>query len=224
MNSPEATAPATEPDMQGRDATAGSVAFGGLYAGIAGLGVAALDAASSASLASTFGIGSAPAPWWAWLGAIASAVWAGMALVYAVASLLKAAAPAVNLAVPCLVLVSSVHLASILAGLWGFPEGAKNLDLTIGSLLLLELSVLSVFMWQRKRRKNLPHRAVRSSSLVVLGGMFASSVAVAAVASLGLAASSAGELAVPHSEHGTHHSGDIDPGIIQKMKQAEHHH
>ena len=224
MNSPEATAPATEPDMQGRDAAAGSVAFGGLYAGIAGLGVAALAAASSASLASTFGIGSAPAPWWAWLGAIASAVWAGMALVYAVASLLKAAAPAVNLAVPCLVLVSSVHLASILAGLWGFPEGAKNLDLTIGSLLLLELSVLSVFMWQRKRRKNLPHRAVRSSSLVVLGGMFASSVAVAAVASLGLAASSAGELAVPHSEHGIHHSGDIDPGIIQKMKQAEHHH
>lgn len=224
MNSPEATAPATEPDMQGRDATAGSVAFGGLYAGIAGLGVAALAAASSASLASTFGIGSAPAPWWAWLGAIASAVWAGMALVYAVASLLKAAAPAVNLAVPCLVLVSSVHLASILAGLWGFPEGAKNLDLTIGSLLLLELSVLSVFMWQRKRRKNLPHRAVRSSSLVVLGGMFASSVAVAAVASLGLAASSAGELAVPHSEHGIHHSGDIDPGIIGKMKQAEHHH
>ena len=224
MNSPEATAPATEPDMQGRDAAAGSVAFGGLYAGIAGLGVAALAAASSASLASTFGIGSAPAPWWAWLGAIASAVWAGMALVYAVASQLQAAAPAVNLAVPCLVLVSSVHLASILAGLWGFPEGAKNLDLTIGSLLLLELSVLSVFMWQRKRRKNLPHRAVRSSSLVVLGGMFASSVAVAAVASLGLAASSAGELAVPHSEHGIHHSGDIDPGIIQKMKQAEHHH
>ena len=224
MNSHEATAPATEPDMQGRDATAGSVAFGGLYAGIAGLGVAALAAASSASLASTFGIGSAPAPWWAWLGAIASAVWAGMALVYAVASLLKAAAPAVNLAVPCLVLVSSVHLASILAGLWGFPEGAKNLDLTIGSLLLLELSVLSVFMWQRKRRKNLPHRAVRSSSLVVLGGMFASSVAVAAVASLGLAASSAGELAVPHSEHWAHHGEDFDPGIIQKMKQAEHHH
>ncbi|MDV2978166.1 UNVERIFIED_CONTAM: hypothetical protein Q9R71_13360 [Actinomycetes bacterium ARC8] len=224
MNSPEATAPATEPDVQGRDAAAGSVVFGGLYAGIAGLGVAALAAASSASLASTFGIGSAPAPWWAWLGAIASAAWAGMALVYAAASLLKAAAPAVNLAVLCLALVSSVHLASILAGLWGFPEGAKNLDLTIGSLLLLELSVLAVFMWQRKRRKNLPHRAVRSSSLVVLGGMFASSVAVAAVASLGLAASSAGELAVPHSEHGIHHSGDIDPGIIQKMKQAEHHH
>lgn len=224
MNSHEATAPATEPDVQGRDAAAGSVAFGGLYAGIAGLGVAALAAASSASLASTFGIGSAPAPWWAWLGAIASAVWAGLALVYAAASLLKAAAPAVNLAVPCLALVSSVHLASILAGLWGFPERAKNLDLTIGSLLLLELSVLSVFMWQRKRRKNLPHRAVRSSSLVVLGGMLASSVAVAAVASLGLAASSAGELAVPHSEHGIHHSGDIDPGIIQKMKQAEHHH
>lgn len=224
MNSPEATAPATEPDVQGRDAAAGSVAFGGLYAGIAGLGVAALAAASSSSLASTFGIGSAPAPWWAWLGAIASAVWAGMALVYAVASLLKAAAPAVNLVVPCLALVSSVHLASIAAGLWGFPEGAKNLDLTMASLLLLELSVLAVFMRQRKRRKNFPHRAVRSSSLVVLGGMFASSVAVAAVASLGLAASSAGELAVPHSEHGIHHSGDIDPGIIQKMKQAEHHH
>ncbi|KSU65959.1 hypothetical protein [Arthrobacter sp. NIO-1057] len=224
MNSRKATAPATESDVQGRDAAAGSVAFGGLYAGIAGLGVAALAAASCASLASTFGIGSAPAPWWAWLGAIASAVWAGMTLVYAVASLLKAAAPAVNLAVPCLALVSSVHLASIAAGLWGFPEGAKNLDLTIASLLLLELSVLAVFMWQRKRRKNFPHRAVRSSSLVVLGSMLASSVAVAAVASLGLAASSAGELAVPHSEHGIHHSGDIDPGIIQKMKQAEHHH
>lgn len=224
MNSHEATASATESDVQGRDAAAGSVAFGGLYAGIAGLGVAALAATSSASLASTFGIGSAPAPWWAWLGAIASAVWAGIALVYAVASLLKAAAPAVNLAAPCLALVSSVHLASILAGLWGFPEGAKNLDLTIGSLLLLELSVLSVFMWQRKRRKNLPHRAVRSSSLVVLGGMFASSVAVAAVASLGLAASSAGELAVPHSEHGAHHGEDFNPGIMEKMKQAEHHH
>ncbi|MGP9032899.1 hypothetical protein ACT17S_07490 [Glutamicibacter mysorens] len=224
MNSQEATARATEPASQGREAAAGSVAFGGLYAGIAGLGVAALAAASCASLASTFGVGSASAPWWAWFAAIASAAWAGLALVYAVASLLKAAAPAVNRAISCLALVSSVHLASIAAGLWGFPEGAKNLDLTIVSLLLLELSVLAVFMWQRKRRKNLPHRAVRSSSLVVLGSMFASSVAVAAVASLGLAASSAGELAVPHSEHGIHHSGDIDPGIIQKMKQAKHHH
>ncbi|MGX1591405.1 hypothetical protein ACWICO_09795 [Glutamicibacter sp. NPDC055491] len=224
MNSHEATAAATEPAAQGRGAVAGSVAFGGLYAGIAGLGVAALAAASSASLASAFGVGSAPAPWWAWLGAIASAAWAGVALVYAVASLLKAAAPAVKLAVPCLALVSSVHLASIVAGLWGFPEGTKNLDLTIASLLLLELSVLAVFVWQRKRRKNYPHRAVRSSSLVVLGSMFAGSVAVAAVASLGLAASSAGELAVPHSEHGAHRSGDIDPGIIGKMKQAEHHH
>ena len=224
MNSHEATVPATEPAAQVRDAAAGSVAFGGLYAGIAGLGVAALAAASSASLASTFGVGSAPGPWWAWLGAGASAAWVGLALVYAVASLLKAAAPAVYLAVPCLALVSSVHLASIVAGLSGFPEGAKNMDLTIGSMLLLELSVLAVFVWQRKRRKNVPHRAVRSSSLVVLGGMFASSVAVAAVAGLGLAASSAGELAVPHSEHGAHHGEDFDPGIMEKMKQAEHHH
>ena len=224
MNSHEATAPATEPVSQGRDAAAGSVAFGGLYAGIAGLGVAALAAASSASLASSFGVGSAAVPWWAWLGAITSAAWAGLALVYAVTSLLKASAPAVKLAIPCLALVSSVHLASIVAGLWGFPEGAKNLDLTIGSLLLLELSVLAVFMWQRKRRKNFPHRTVRSSSLVVLGGMFASSVAVAAVASLGMAASTAGELAIPHSEHGAHHGEDFDPGIMEKMKQAEHHH
>ncbi|MGH3652149.1 hypothetical protein [Glutamicibacter sp.] len=224
MNSREAMEPATEPARQGRDAVAGSVAFGGLYAGIAGLGIAALAAASSASLASAFWVGTAPAPWWAWLGAIASAAWAGLALIYAVASLLKAKAPGLKLAVPFLTLVSSVHLASIVAGLWGFPEGTKNLDLTLGSLLLLELSLLAVFVWQRKRRKNYPHRSVRSSSLVVLGSMFASSVAVAAVASLGLAASSAGELAVPHSEHGIHHSGDIDPGIIGKMKQAEHHH
>ncbi|MGZ2223940.1 hypothetical protein [Glutamicibacter nicotianae] len=54
--------------------------------------------------------------------------------------------------------------------------------------------------------------------------MFAGSVAVAAVASLGMAAATAGELAIPHSEHGVHHSGDIDPGIIGKMKQEEHHH
>ena len=42
MISHEAMEPATEPATQGRDAVAGSVAFGGLYAGIAGLGVAAL--------------------------------------------------------------------------------------------------------------------------------------------------------------------------------------
>ncbi|MGZ2223939.1 hypothetical protein [Glutamicibacter nicotianae] len=117
MNSHGATVPATEPASQGREAAAGPVAFGGLYAGIAGLGVAALAVASCASLSSTFGVGFAPAPWWAWLGTIASAAWAGLALVYAMASLLMAAAPAVNRAIPCLALVSSVHLASIAAGL-----------------------------------------------------------------------------------------------------------
>jgi len=224
MISHEAMEPATEPATQGRDAVAGSVAFSGLHAGIAGLGVAALAAASSASLAAAFGVGSTPAPWWTWLGAIASAAWAGVALVYAVASLLKAAAPAVKLAVPCLALVSSVHLASIAMGLLGFQERAQFLDLTVASLLLLELSVLAVIVWQGKRRRKYPRRVARPSSIAVVGSIFVASVAVATVASLGLAASSAGQLAVPHSEHGVHHSGDIDPGIIGKMKQAEHHH
>lgn len=224
MNTREAVEPATELSVQGRDAVAGSSAFGGIYAGVAGLGISALAAASSASLASAFGVGTSSAPWWAWAGAIASAAWAGLALIYAVASLLKGTAPALKIAVPCLALVSSAHVASIAMGLLGFQERAQFLDLTVASLLLLELSVLAVIVWQGKRRRKDPRRVTRPSSIAVVGIIFAASVAVATVASLGLAASSAGQLAVPHSEHGVHHSGDIDPGIIGKMKQAEHHH
>ncbi|UYQ77231.1 hypothetical protein OF385_14595 [Glutamicibacter sp. JL.03c] len=224
MNSRIAGEPAIEPTTQGQDAVAGSGAVDGIYAGIAGLGIAALAAASSSSLASGLSFGASAAPWWVWLGAIASAAWALLALVYAVASLRKGTAPATKLAVRCLAVVSIAHLASIALGLAGIPGREQFLDLTVGSLLLLELSVLAAIMWQRKRQLKSTRGPARSSSLAVVGSIFAASVVVSAIASTGLAASSAGHLAVPHSEHGAHHTQDIDPGIIDKMKQEEHHH
>ncbi|WP_194943700.1 hypothetical protein [Glutamicibacter halophytocola] len=224
MNSRLGRRPAIEPTVQRQGAVAGSGAIGGIYAGIAGLGIAALAAASSSSLASRFSVEATTAPWWVWLGAIASAAWAGLALIYSVASLRKSSAPAPKIAVRCLAVVSLAHLASIALGLAGIPGREKFLDLTVVSLLLLELSVVAAIMWQRKRQRKSTRGPARSGSLAVVGGIFAASVVVSTIASMGLAASAAGHLAVPHSEHGAHHTEGIEPGIIDKMKQEEHHH
>lgn len=66
------------------------------------------------------------------------------------------------------------------------------------------------------------------SAAAVVGTLFATSLFVAALTTVGMAASTAGELAVPHSGHSdsihNNHDSNVVPANIQRLKDQEHHH
>ncbi|WP_113717635.1 hypothetical protein [Arthrobacter dokdonensis] len=200
-----------------------------LYVGIAAVGIAALGCAASSSLLSgaTGATGATGgAAWWRWAAALASSAWAGAALVYALASWRTGRLPLAGVAARTVVGAASVHLALILIGAWRLPEESRFLDLTVASLLVLELSVLAVVGWQHNRalRTSSRPRAGRTpSALAVVATMFAASIVVASVTSVGLAASTAGQLAVPHSGHGATSPGSL-PGNLEQLRHSGHHH
>ncbi|RAN73273.1 hypothetical protein B5P43_31250 [Bacillus sp. SRB_336] len=197
-----------------------------LYVGIAAVGVAALGCAASSSLLSgATGTGGA-AEWWQWAAALASSAWAGAALVYALAGWRTGRLPMTGVAVRTVVAAASIHLAVILIGAWRLPEESRFLDLTVASLLALELSVLAVVGWQHNRALRTasgPGAGWKPSALAVVATMFAASIVVASVTTVGLAASTAGQLAVPHSGHGVTSPGSL-PGNLEQLRHSGHHH
>ncbi|NVM93897.1 hypothetical protein [Arthrobacter wenxiniae] len=198
-----------------------------LCVGIAAVGMAALGSAASSSLAASLNGTAGLAAWWGWAAAIGSAGWAGTALLYAVATLRAGHLPLPGLAVRAVGVAVSVHLAGVLIGLWRVPEESRFLDVTVASLLVLELSVLALMGWQRNKAARTPSgpgAGWKPSPLGVVGTMFAASILVASVATLGLAASTAGQLAVPHSGHGSHGPGGPLPSNLEQLKHSGHHH
>lgn len=197
-----------------------------LYVGIAAVGIAALGCAASSSLLSGATGATGGAAWWRWTAALASSAWAGAALVYALASWRTGRLPLTGVAVRTVVAAASVHLALILIGAWRLPEESRFLDLTVASLLVLELSVLAVVGWQHNRAVRTSSRrgaGWKPSALAVVATMFAASIVVASVTSVGLAASTAGQLAVPHSGHGATSPGSL-PGNLEQLRHSGHHH
>ena len=65
---------------------------------------------------------------------------------------------------------------------------------------------------------------VRPPALGLLGVLFAASLAVAAVTSAGMAASTAGHVAVPHSGHGGHGSNQPAQNPYLSPGHQGHHH
>ncbi len=128
-------------------------------------------------------------------------------------------------------LLAGLHLAVLVAGIWRMPEEARTFDVTLAALASLELSVIAVLGWRRNAelRKGPNFRVREPSAPAVVGILFAASVLVAAITTSGMAASTAGELAVPHSGH--HNTPQHSPqqespdrGILQQMKEQGHHH
>lgn len=78
------------------------------------------------------------------------------------------------------------------------PEGSRRLDLTLVSALVLMLLQLGAHGVLRRRGR--ASRQIAPARM--LAGMFGCAVLVAAITTPGLAASTAGDFAVPHGQHG----------------------
>lgn len=207
-----------------------------LYASLALLGIAALASAAASSLLPGIGGGSAgteagsalagSAPW-LWVAGIASGGYGLAALAYGFMSFrsgtIKGAAT-LRLVVS---LAALFHLTGLLLGLWRMPEASRTFDMTLATLLALELSVIAVLGWRRNAalRREPARKARREPSAVaVVGTLFAASILVAALTTVGMAASTAGDLAIPHSGHSDTPNSPALPGNIEQLKNQGHHH
>lgn len=205
-----------------------------LYVSLAFLGIAALAIAAASSLlpemggepASATGVVLATAPW-QWVAGVASAVYGLAALAYGFFSFRSGTikrASTLRLVVSAAALF---HLTALLLGLWRLPEASRTFDTTLASLLALELSVIAVLGWRRHaalRQESARKARKEPSAVAVVGTLFAASILVAGLTTVGMAASTAGELAVPHSGHGDTGNSPSVPGNIEQLKNQGHHH
>lgn len=214
----------------------------GLYVSLALLGIASLAIAASSSLLPWTNSGTpvlaGPV---AWAVALASAAYGLSALCYGLGSFRSGTLPRVGVLGLVVAVAAAIHLSTFVAGLWRMPETGRTFDVTLASLLVLELSVSAVLGWannaalRRRPSRRAPKRPGREPSAAALvGTLFAASILVASLTTAGMAASTAGELAVPHSGHGdsghgdSGHGGSHDeptvPSNLQQLKEQGHHH
>lgn len=137
----------------------------------------------------------------------------------------------------------ALELAVLIYGLWQLPVSNRRFDLTLACTIILELAILGCAGWLRRHRppQQQPAGGARAGDADagpwtkdvrpgwILGSMFISAVLVSAVATAGLAASSAGHFAVPHGEHGSHQPADTGPSSSDPQSPllhdpAQHHH
>lgn len=211
----------------------GGTELGALYSSLALLGIASLAIAAASSLLPWLNAGAESGTAdgqlvvWPWAAGLTSAVYGLATLLYGLASLRSGTLPRVGAVQIVLAVAGAVHLAALLSGLWRMPETGRTFDVTLAALLVLELSVLATLGWRRNAamRRRPGRRAPRKlPAAAVVGALFAASVFVAALTTAGMAASTAGELAVPHSGHGGSHEAPAVPENVQQLKQQGHHH
>lgn len=216
-----------------------STQLSSLYVSLALLGIAALASAAASSLFSgqsgTAGQGVGPEWWrvpvWSLTAGIASAGCGLAALAYGLVSFWQGCLFRPTMLRTAVSMLAGLHLAVLLAGIWRMPENARTFDVTLAALACLELSVSAVLGWRRNAelRKRPSFKVREPSAPAVVGILFAASVLVAAITTSGMAASTAGELAVPHSGHhstpqDSPQQDSPDRGVLQKMKEQGHHH
>ncbi|POH60521.1 hypothetical protein [Arthrobacter glacialis] len=210
-----------------------------LYTSLALLGIAALASAAASSLLPGMGgetisgeaasteagrglLATAP---WQWAAGIASAVYGLGALTYGFVSFRSGTMRRADTLRLVVSIAALFHLTGLLLGVWRMPEASRTFDITLASLLALELSVIAVLGWRRNAAlRQEPRTRKEPTAAAVVGTLFAASVLVAALTTVGMAASTAGELAVPHSGHSDTPDSPSVPSNIEQLKNQDHHH
>lgn len=230
-----------------------------LFTCVALLGIAALSSAAASSLLPGFGEAVDGGPSASGLGGpllgvagVLSAMYGLAALAYGLLALRHGKLIRPEVLNPALGIAAGIHLIGLLLGLWRMPVAERTFDITIAAMLVLELAATAVLGWARNAPLRRPPSQINSvsgaspavcgaspskakprSAAAVVGTLFAISLFVAALTTVGMAASTAGELAVPHSGHsdsGPGGSGHIDhnsnviPENLQRLKDQGHHH
>lgn len=183
-----------------------------LVAGFAGFGAGSVNLAISSSI---FSAATGPAAPPAVAAGLAAGAWGLMLLSGAVVFLAKDRLVGGPRARYVLAGAAAIHLAAMALPPAVGPGSGSGLRLTHLSALLLTLMILAALGWlQRARQHSEPPRvraAARAGAGVrpgqLLLGAFAGAVLVAGITTPGLAASTAGQYAVPHGEH-----GNVAPG------------
>ncbi len=167
-------------------------------------------------------------------GAVIVAAWGICLLLWAVQSLRRGSAVWPVLTIRILPAAVVAQLLAIIYGLWQLPAANRTFDLCAACAVVLELAMLGCLGWLY--RTGAAHSTARGTAApgmpvhgILIGGtttappagrllaaMFAAALLVSAVATPGLAATTAGLHAVPHGEHGSTAPALHDP--------AGHHH
>ncbi|WP_347110524.1 hypothetical protein AAHB33_07195 [Paenarthrobacter sp. S56] len=120
-------------------------------------------------------------------------------------------------ALPALGGASAAHVAALLSGTMAGPGSSGISQLAALGLTLMALAGAGWLRRQHKTNDGGAHGQPRTGRL--LAAAFGAAVVVASVATPGLAASMAGQHAVPHGEHGQAPSNGGNPGPA-----SGHHH
>ncbi|RAM39277.1 hypothetical protein [Arthrobacter globiformis] len=176
-----------------------------LFAGFAGLGAAAVNLAVASSL---FAAAGANFPGRVG-GAAAALLWGAALLGWTVAGLSRNRFPMPRASALLLPAAAAVHVAAIV---FGAGSGMAGLGISHLAAVLLTLMIRAATSWLSRESPNLSgapgqNTSGRLGAGTLLAAAFAGAVLVAAITTPGLAASTAGQFAVPHGEHtGSHHS------------------
>ncbi len=123
-------------------------------------------------------------------------------------------------ALPVLALTAAAHLAVTVAGV----STHRSLNVSHFAALGLTLMAVAGAGWLKRQHQTSDggaHGQPRTGRL--LAAAFGAAVVVASVATPGLAASMAGQHAVPHGEHGQSPSGENGQGSNPALDRGHHH-
>lgn len=165
-------------------------------AAYAGLGAATLSFGTSATLLST-----ASGSPWTMAGTAAAGLWGAALLAWAVQTL-RTGAPAWPRALLRATPVGVfLHLAAVALRIWWPGGSSRSLDGTALSAAVLELVILGCVGWLGRQTFGPGDHPAAAGPLLTV--TFAAALIVAAITTPGLAATAAGQHAVPHGEHGS---------------------
>ena len=197
MKSQAAAAEAPPPEAPGKTAVR-------LFAGFAGFGAASVNLAVSSSLFAVAGTGH---PRLTPL-ALAAALWGATLLAWTVAALRNGSFPLPRTVGTALPAAAAVHVLAIVTGAGSDTAG---LGLSHLAALLLTLVIIGSKAWLGRQVGCVDDGGVEydggrlaagvTGTARLLATAFAGALAVAAIATPGLAASTAGQFAVPHGSH-----------------------
>ncbi|MFE4836568.1 hypothetical protein ACFRAU_18050 [Arthrobacter sp. NPDC056691] len=176
-----------------------------LFAGFAGLGAAAVNLAVASSLLAA----ADPALPVRAAGAAAALLWGSALLGWTVAGLGRSRFPLPRASTVLLPAAAAAHVVAIVLGA---GSGMAGLGISHLAALLLTLMIIAATSWLGRTSPTLPRGSGQTASArlgagPLLAAAFAGALLVAAITTPGLAASTAGQFAVPHSGHtGGHHS------------------
>lgn len=166
-----------------------------LSAGFAGFGAGSVNLAISSSFMA--GAAGAPGPL---LAGVAAGLWGAGLLGGTVVCLARGRVPAGRGATGILLTAAAAHVAALAFG----PPHTAGLNLSQLAGLLLTLMMIAALAWLRRSAQGLAGTATLATTRPggLLVAAFAGAVLVAGITTPGLAASTAGQYAVPHGSHG----------------------